>query len=85
VDHVKEQKIKDLEILVQDYKTLTRKLEKEVEELSKRPAAVPKQGSHLQGLKDELAKERQALEDAQKGLHHRLWLSGRTLIHCVQH
>ncbi|KAA1476387.1 hypothetical protein DENSPDRAFT_867280 [Dentipellis sp. KUC8613] len=66
VDQAKEQQIKDLEALLEDYKLTTSALENEVEALSERPSAP--QGPQYHDLKDQLEKEQQAVRDAQKAL-----------------
>ncbi|TFY54359.1 hypothetical protein EVG20_g9734 [Dentipellis fragilis] len=66
VDQAKEQQIKDLEALLEDYKLTTSALESEVEALSARPSAP--QGPQYHDLKEHLEKEQQAVRDAQKAL-----------------
>ncbi|THH15458.1 hypothetical protein EW146_g5021 [Bondarzewia mesenterica] len=69
IDNAKEQQIRDLEGLVQEYKTRTQDLEHEIDELSKRQLPSPaKQGPRLRELKEALQKEEEALEEAQKAL-----------------
>ena len=62
MDQAKEQHINELESLVSDYKAHIRALDMEVQELAKRP--VLDQGSGLQGLREELANEKHALQEA---------------------
>jgi predicted RNase H-like nuclease (RuvC/YqgF family) len=73
VDQAKEQHIKELESLVSEYKSHIRALETEIQELAKRP--VLDQGSGLQALREELANEKHALQEA-----HRSTLLCRLLI-----
>jgi predicted RNase H-like nuclease (RuvC/YqgF family) len=65
IDQAKEQHVKDLEALVSEYKAHIRALETEIQELAKRP--VLEYGSGLQALRDELANERLALQEARRG------------------
>ena len=73
IDQAKEQHIKELESLVGEYKVHIRALETEVQELAKRP--VLDRGYGLQGLREELANEKHALQEA-----HRSTLLCRLLI-----
>ncbi|KAH9957583.1 hypothetical protein BC827DRAFT_1224448 [Russula dissimulans] len=66
VDQAKEQHTKDLEALVSEYKAHIRTLETQVQELSKRPALEHSSG--LQALRDELANEKHALQEARRAL-----------------
>jgi DNA repair exonuclease SbcCD ATPase subunit len=65
MDQAKEQHIKDLEVLVSEYKEQIDSLETEVQELAKRP--VLSQGSGLQALREELANEKHALQEVRRG------------------
>jgi len=74
IDQAKQQHIKELESLVSEYKAHVRALDTEIQELAKRP--MLDQGSGLQGLREELANEKHALQ-AHRGtsrvvfsLHH---------------
>jgi mitotic spindle assembly checkpoint protein MAD1 len=64
VDQAKEQHIKELESLVSEYKAHIRTLEREIQELAKRP--VLDQGSGLQALREELANEKHTLQEARR-------------------
>ncbi|KAH9981796.1 spindle assembly checkpoint component Mad1 [Russula compacta] len=66
IDQAKEQHINDLEGLVSEHKAHIRALETEVQELAKRP--VLNHSSGLQALRDELANEKQALQEARRAL-----------------
>ena len=66
IDQAKEQHIKELESLVGEYKMHIRALETEIQELAKRP--VLDQGSGLQGLREELANEKHALQEARRSI-----------------
>ena len=64
VDQAKEQHIKELESLVSEYKAHIRAFEMEIQELARRP--VLDQGSGLQDLREELANEKHALQEARR-------------------
>jgi predicted RNase H-like nuclease (RuvC/YqgF family) len=66
IDQANEQHIKDLEALVNEYKAHIRALETEIQELAKRP--VLDHGSGLQALRDELSNEKNALQEARRGM-----------------
>jgi len=66
VDQAKEQHTNDLEALVNEYKAHIHTLETQVEELAKRPALEHSSG--LQALRDELANEKHALQEARRAL-----------------
>ena len=51
--------------MLSEYKAHIRALETQVEELAKRPAL--EHGSGLQALRDELANEKHALQEARRG------------------
>ncbi|ETW76357.1 hypothetical protein HETIRDRAFT_460753 [Heterobasidion irregulare TC 32-1] len=69
IDKAKDEQIRQLESLLQDYKSRTQELEGELDELSHRPLpATEKQGPRLQELKEALEKDRQALKEVQKAL-----------------
>jgi hypothetical protein len=53
-------------VLVSEYKVHIHTLETEIQELAKRPAL--NQGSGLQALRDELANEKLALQEARRGM-----------------
>ena len=65
MDQAREQHVKELEALVGEYKAHIHTLEAEIQELAKRPAL--NQGSGLQALRDELADEKLALQEARRG------------------
>lgn len=65
MDPAREQHVKELEALVGEYKAHIHTLETEIQELSKRPAL--NQGSGLQALREELADEKLALQEARRG------------------
>jgi hypothetical protein len=65
VDLAREQHIDELENLVGEYKAHIRVLETDIQELAKRPALI--QGSGLQALREDLANEKQALQEARRG------------------
>ena len=68
IDKAKDEQIRQLESLLQDYKSRTQELERELDELSHHPLpATEKQGPRLQELKEALEKDRQALKEVQKG------------------
>ncbi|KAH9165006.1 MAD-domain-containing protein [Lactarius sanguifluus] len=69
VDQAKEQHVRELEALVDEYKVRTRALETEIQELAKRPALS--QGTGLQALRDDLANEKHALQEARRALEER--------------
>ncbi|KAI9452687.1 MAD-domain-containing protein [Lactarius psammicola] len=69
VDQAKEQHVRELEALVDEYKTHMRALETEIQELAKRPAL--NQGAGLQALRDELANEKHALQEARRALEEK--------------
>ena len=64
MDPANEQHIKELESLVSEYKVHIRALDTEAQELAKRP--VLDQSSGLQALREELANEKQALQEARR-------------------
>jgi hypothetical protein len=65
IDEAKERHIEELESLVSEYKAHIHSLDTEVQELAKRP--VLDQDPGLQGLREELADERHALQEAHRG------------------
>ncbi|KAH9165311.1 MAD-domain-containing protein [Lactarius sanguifluus] len=69
VDQAKEQHVRELEALVDEYKVRTRALETEIQELAKRP--VPNQGTGLQALRDDLTNEKHALQEARRALEEK--------------
>ncbi|KAI9510349.1 MAD-domain-containing protein [Russula earlei] len=70
IDEAKEQHSKDLEVLVSEYKAHIYALETEIQELAKRPALEHSSG--LQALRDELANEKNALQEAQRALDEKV-------------
>ena len=71
MDLAREQHINELENLVGEYKAQINALETDIQELAKRPALG--QGDGLQALREELANEKQALQEARRGTsRHRL-------------
>ncbi|KAH9021777.1 MAD-domain-containing protein [Lactarius pseudohatsudake] len=64
VDQAKEEHVRELEALVDEYKVRTRALETEIQELAKRPAL--NQGTGLQALRDDLTNEKHALQEARR-------------------
>ncbi|KAH9979345.1 hypothetical protein BGW80DRAFT_1455049 [Lactifluus volemus] len=66
IDEATEQHVKDLEVLVGEYKAHIHTLETEIQELAKRPALD--QGPGIQDLRDELADEKLALQEARRVL-----------------
>ncbi|KAH8978120.1 MAD-domain-containing protein [Lactarius hatsudake] len=69
VDQAKEQHVRELEALVDEYKGRTRALETEIQELAKRPAL--NQGTGLQALRDDLTNEKHALQEARRALEEK--------------
>lgn len=69
MDFAREQHINELENLVDEYKAQIRALETDIQELAKRPALS--QGSGLQAMREELANEKQALQEARRGTSRR--------------
>ncbi|KAH8995991.1 MAD-domain-containing protein [Lactarius akahatsu] len=69
VDQAKEQHVRELEALVDEYKVRTRALETEIQELAKRPAF--NQGTGLQALRDDLTNEKHALQEARRALQEK--------------
>ena len=69
MDLAREHHIDELEGLVGGYKAQIRALETDIQELAKRPALS--QGSGLQALREELANEKQALQEARRGSSRR--------------
>jgi len=69
MDLAREQHISELENLVGEYKMQIRALETDIQELAKRPALS--QGPGLQALREELANEKQALQEARRGTSRR--------------
>jgi hypothetical protein len=66
IDEATEQHVKDLEVLVGEYKAHIHTLETEIQELAKRPALD--QGPGIQDLRNELADEKLALQEARRGM-----------------
>jgi hypothetical protein len=77
IDEATEQHVKDLEGLVSEYKGNIHTLETEIQELAKRPALD--QGSGIQALREELADEKLALQEARRGMS--LILLPKSLFH----
>jgi hypothetical protein len=69
MDLAREQHTNELESLVGEYKAQIGALETEIQELAKRPALS--QGSGLQALREELANEKHALQEARRGTSRR--------------
>ncbi|KAI9432343.1 mitotic checkpoint protein-domain-containing protein [Lactarius indigo] len=69
IDQAKEQHVRELEALVGEYKAHMHALETEIQELAKRPAL--NQGTGLQALRDELANEKHALQEARRALEEK--------------
>ncbi|KAI0294902.1 mitotic checkpoint protein-domain-containing protein [Multifurca ochricompacta] len=69
IDEAKEQHVKDLETLIDDYKAHIRTLETEIQELAKRPALEHSSG--LQALRDEMVNGKHALQEARRALEER--------------
>ncbi|KAI9432361.1 spindle assembly checkpoint component Mad1 [Lactarius indigo] len=69
IDQAKEQHVRELEALVGEYKARMHALETEIQELAKRPAL--NQGTGLQALRDELANEKRALQEARRALEEK--------------